>query len=666
MRSKLSDKHACTLRNSLGNLFTQVVEEEKGNNEDFRVTCSSIIHSASWLMKCIALELFNSLKANQTSSCARLLHLLFASKEVKGHTSSTALSILSSLTLRSPGGGKPKGPPPTKAAKAVAASVVKLSGAQEVFGNYCVVDGSKVVRELGEIGNEKNDPSVPKPTDSRSSTFLAIASPSESENDGKDFSLTSQTLDWAKEWNRYVLAACSSAHVCKAWSLLIGTAIVSCTELLVKDRGNDGMTPGVIDLNDLSNMLKAVLERLVGDSTVALEGGSALPLCDAVLRIVGVLKLCNAEIDEALLSLLGKAVCVVGKGEAGEELSGLLSCALCLSIGISKAGLSDGIRQDVSTNLVQAADFLSDVGGGTSINGKLARSGFCSILGLTGEDTYSIDALHRDMSRQRLKSMVNVCVGDADGVWTLVKIACSQIGAKNLMDCGVGAELIAKCGLAEEIGEESSFVGAAWENQGRQTGSLGNKGGSDLLFYGQLKLFGTMLCSLPKSGLVGSECCRFLRMKCVSGVEMLKQFPQDIGLVGTYVEVLEALACGGGWNSSTMGKVGGKIEQGVLSLGLHLCNFPLRRGLEEGRTDIGPSWWDAVGFDAMSDEEKGAKLGGIFSLGGWFERDYEYVDAALKISSCCLGFIRSVMTTGEELVIVDGSLLSRGLEVCVG
>ena len=299
-------------------------------------------------------------------------------------------------------------------------------------------------------------------------------------------------------------------------------------------------------------------------------------------------------------------------------------------------------------------------------NGKLARSGFCGVLGLTGEDKFAVDVLNRDMSRQKLKNLVTVCVGDSEGIWTLVKIACSQIGAKNLLDCGVGSELIRSCGVGEEIGEESSFVGAVWESRGRG-GADGGKVAGGALFFGQLKLFGTLLCNLPKSAIVGSEASKFLRMRCVSGVEMLKNFPVDIELVGAYVEVLEALAGGGGWNVNTMGKVGGKIEQGVLSLGLHLSNFPVRRGLEEGRGVAGGgSWWDAINFEAMSSEERGmVGLGGLFNLGGWCERDYEYIEAGLKIAGSCLGFVRGIMERSPELMVVEATSLSRGLGVCV-
>ncbi|GMH72948.1 hypothetical protein TrRE_jg9277 [Triparma retinervis] len=479
----------------------------------------------------------------------------------------------------------------------------------------------------------------------------------------EEFPLTTQTLEWAKEWNSYVLAACSSAHACRGWSTLVSTAVVTCTALLVKE-GGDGIGGGVIDLNDVNNLLKSALTHLVGESGAgSLESGSALPLCDAILRIVGVMKACEAELDEALLNLLGRSVSLVGRGEGGEELAGLLSCALALAVNMV-AG--DGIRQDVSMNLVQAADLLSDVGGGMGANGKLARSGFCGVLGLTGEDKFAVDVLNRDMSRQKLKNLVTVCVGDSEGIWTLVKIACSQIGAKNLLDCGVGSELIRSCGVGEEIGEESSFVGAVWESRGRG-GADGGKVAGGALFFGQLKLFGTLLCNLPKSAIVGSEASKFLRMRCVSGVEMLKNFPVDIELVGAYVEVLEALAGGGGWNVNTMGKVGGKIEQGVLSLGLHLSNFPVRRGLEEGRGVAGGgSWWDAINFEAMSSEERGmVGLGGLFNLGGWCERDYEYIEAGLKIAGSCLGFVRGIMERSPELMVVEATSLSRGLGVCV-
>ncbi|GMI45804.1 hypothetical protein TrCOL_g10948 [Triparma columacea] len=655
-------------RGGAGNLFQQVVDMERGGEGEVNITCSAIIHSISWLLKGVSLELFYTLKQNRVRACTDLLTLLFAHKEVKGTTSSTVLSLLGALTLRNPGGGKPSAPPPSAAAKAVAASVVKLQGAADVFGSYCVVDGSKVVKELGEVGVKEPQRDVPGggeggPEDGALVVVAGDEGPDQGGTMEERFPLTTQALEWAKEWNSYVLAACSAAHACKGWSTLVATAVVTCTTLLVKESG-DGTFGGVIDLNDVNNLLKTALEHLVGESGEgSLESGSALPLCDAILRIVGVMKGCGAELDEALLNLLGRSVSLVGKGEGGEELAGLLSCALALAVNMV-AG--DGIRQDVSMNLVQAADFLSDVGGGMGANGKLARSGFCSVLGLTGEDKFAVDVLNRDMSRQKLKNLVSVCVGDSEGIWTLVKIACSQIGAKNLLDCGVGSELIQSCGVGEEIGEESSFVGAAWESRGRG-GADGGKVAGGALFFGQLKLFGTLLCNLPKSAIVGSEASKFLRMRCVSGVEMLKNFPVDIELVGAYVEVLEALAGGGGWNVNTMGKVGGKIEQGVLSLGLHLSNFPIRKGLEEGRGGAGGgSWWDAINFEAMSSEERGmVGLGGLFNLGGWCERDYEYIEAGLKIAGSCLGFVRGIMERSPELMVVEGTSLSRGLGVCV-
>ena len=309
-------------RGGSGNLFQQVVDMERAGEGEVNVACSAIVHAISWLLKGVAIELFYTLKENQVTACTNLLTLLFAHKEVRGKTSSTALSLLGALTLRNPGGGKPSGPPPSAAAKAVAASVVKLQGAAEVFGSYCVVDGSRVVKELGEVG-VKAPSGADEVEEAGSSAALvaageggaALAPPPAALEE--EFPLTTQTLEWAKEWNSYVLAACSSAHACRGWSTLVSTAVVTCTALLVKE-GGDGIGGGVIDLNDVNNLLKCALTHLVGESGAgSLESGSALPLCDAILRIVGVMKACEAELDEALLNLLGRSVSLVGRGEGG-------------------------------------------------------------------------------------------------------------------------------------------------------------------------------------------------------------------------------------------------------------------------------------------------------------------------------------------------------------
>ncbi len=590
---------------------------------------NATIHGLAWLMKGVAVEIFSCYSTNERSSCSKLMSMLFGGAGVPNSNRITA--ILASLTIRAPGGGRPIAPPPELASAAIAKSTVVQKGDADVFDNFRIIDCNKVGKALSE-----------------------------------NASLKTMSLDWAKDWNRYVTAACAASHACRAWGTIVDVSVGGCRDVLVDD--------DVMDINGLSLLLHFILEKLVGGRGVAkaaLEASSALPLCVSLLNIIWALKASGSSISSSILSLVSNAIVVCGRGEGGEDLSGVLSCALCMCIDGAEA--KGSLRADVNAALVKAAGFLVGAGGGgrAGNNGRFARSAFCSVLSLTADGGEGIvDVLHRDMSSQCLKSLIALGVGDREGIWTLVEIACSHSGAKNLLDGGVGSALIATCGMGEEINEESSFRGAAWSKRdGYATVGLDEEDRKGLLF-GQLQLMSTMLCRLPKSGLLMNECSRFLRLRCNTGVDMLRDFPKDIDIVEAYVNVLEMVGAGGGWGG-VMGKVGGKIEQGVLSLGLHLCNFPMRDGAGVGgRRQEAPSWWDAVKLDAATSEERGMPMtglsGGRDNRATWCELDYEYIDSAMRIAVACIGFVRNRVTYEEgRVMVIDGSYLAKGLEICV-
>ena len=210
------------------------------------------------------------------------------------------------------------------------------------------------------------------------------------------------------------------------------------------------------------------------------------------------------------------------------------------------------------------------------------------------------------------------------------------------------------------------------------------------LFLGQLTLLTAMLVSLPKSGLVNEEALRFLRAKCVTGIDLIRKFPTDMDIVEAYVSVLELVGGGNGW-ATTVGKVGGKIDKGALGLSLHVCNFPLRVGLgvsgttgvltamvNGGRKRGAPGgerkcWWDGIDVDNLSPPERGRPTDGLRSVTGeavlTCVAEYELANRALRVAIAGLGFSRAraqdLMEAGlGEVLELDAVLLGGGIETC--
>jgi hypothetical protein len=622
---------------------------------------NTVLHGLSWLLKGVSCELFAAAQCNDDYRSREILATLFGASD-------GALNLLRALPVRAPGGGRPTDPPPKQVADILKQSVVALEGDQSVMGGFRVVDINKLTK-LRSV-------SAAKATNTTPTTTALVATGQGAPIDA--------AVDWSNRWNRHARALCSSAHIASAWSMLITTAI-SCTL--------DALTgpAGVIDAPDIGAVFAVVADIIKGsEREPAIEAQPALHIAKAALHLAHAAGRLHVPVDENVIASLASAVSSSGN----DDVSGVLACALAVGI----EGWHGG-AMDVNTGAIlnKAAACMMDLSCGSSIaaadaeksavnpvNRSFARTALQNILTLSSSSPQLNSMVHRCMSRQALQTLVSSCVGDPDACWSLVELAVSLEGARSLVECGIGAELIRSCGPEEEIGDESAWRGAAWTggNQGA-VGSEEERQRKKLLFFAQLKIFGALLCHLPNDAELKSDCCKFIKTKGGSCVEMLRNFPKDVDELEALINVLEMVSGGSGCGfAGIMGRVGNKLEQGALNLGLHLATYPLRSTghstyVNGNASDVG--WWSAIKLEDLSEEVKGVKLPGLFDgldrvATGWWELDYENACAAARIAVSCVSFCRGRVEIRQQsqqqiedgaLLMIDSKALGRALDEAV-
>lgn len=97
----------------------------------------------------------------------------------------------------------------------------------------------------------------------------------------------------------------------------------------------------------------------------------------------------------------------------------------------------------------------------------------------------------------------------------------------------------------------------------------------------------------------------------------------------------------------------------MLSLGLHICNFPLRLPAVPGPRPP-PSWYDPLGIPASPD--RGRALRGLDSRVDLFELDYEWALKGADVALGCLGFVRGM----RGVLPINAGVLSKAIDTCVG
>ena len=427
-------------------------------------------------------------------------------------------------------------------------------------------------------------------------------------------------ISWSIQWNRYVTCACAHAHFARRWSDLVR----------------------VMSVGDGGLLLKSTLRKIngLGDERGGLEPTVAKPLADVVLDLVGEVTEAGQEVDDGVVRGIAEAIGKVGE----EELTGVLSSALTLSLSPSSTLSLPSHLISLSPSPLHLS-LLSALAPGTAV--PLAKV-------------------------QSLASTVNTPVG----IWTLTSIACTPEGAKNIEMANIPQHITSTVPPEEEDmdGGEAPLnakrrvdsdtvsdaintlilgVGAVWES------NVGNVGGREMeLFHGHLTLFECLMSSLPQSPTLRASACDFLRARGRTGVGVLKAWPDNGDVVRSYVRVLAGVSEGGGWKEGRVGNVGSKIEQGVQSLGLHICNFPLRSQALGGPRPP-PSWYDPLNIPAS--ENRGKALRGLDGRVDFFELDYDWALKGADVALGCLGFVRGM----RGVLPVNGGVLSKAIETCV-
>ena len=95
------------------------------------------------------------------------------------------------------------------------------------------------------------------------------------------------------------------------------------------------------------------------------------------------------------------------------------------------------------------------------------------------------------------------------------------------------------------------------------------------------------------------------------------------------------------------------------SLGLHICNFPLRLQAVPGPRPP-PSWYDPLGIPASPD--RGKALRGLDSRVDFFELDYEWALKGADVALGCLGFVRGM----RGVLPINAGVLAKAIETCAG
>ncbi|GMH60988.1 hypothetical protein TL16_g03163 [Triparma laevis f. inornata] len=354
-------------------------------------------------------------------------------------------------------------------------------------------------------------------------------------------------------------------------------------------------------------LLKATLAKL--------NGGGEEPLADVVLDLVGEAVGMGGEVDEGVVRGIAEAIGKVSE----EELTGVLSSALALSLTETSGVVLPAHLVSLSVTPLHLSLLSCIAGSATSI--PLAKI-------------------------QSLMPAVN----DPVGVWALTSIACKAEGAKNIEMATIPQQIISSVPPEEE--DMEGGVGAVWEANPNV-----DVGGREMaLFNSHLVLFDCLMASLPQSPTLRSSACDFLRARGRTGVGVLRGWPENGDVVLSYVRVLEGVSEGGGWKEGRIGKVGSKIEQGILSLGLHICNFPVRMATGvRGEA----SWYDPLNI--ASSPEKGHALRGLDGRGDWYELDYQWALKGADVAAGCLGFVRGM----RGVLPINGGMLSKGIETCV-
>jgi len=304
-------------------------DADSGNNSGNN-SGNAAIHALSWLLKGVSCELFEARLNNEDGKVREILRKMFAGPDC------AVVNLLRSLPARAPGGGRPLDTQPKEAAEKVKRSVVTLKGDAGVMGGFRVVD----LRILGELLGQNR----PGPKGEGGSVSVPSPLP---EHDVS-------AIDWSFRWNRFATALCSASHLASAWSTFVSTAVSSTLESLT------ATDDGVVEPAEISALLQRVMETVEGDEGEPnLETQPALHLARAALSITYALREARVPADEACVSGIASAIASSARGgEGGEDVSGILACALSQTVESWKGG---EIGQEAGGFLAKATTLMMDL-----------------------------------------------------------------------------------------------------------------------------------------------------------------------------------------------------------------------------------------------------------------------------------------------------------------
>ncbi|KAL9186739.1 hypothetical protein ACHAXT_010459 [Thalassiosira profunda] len=509
---------------------------------------TDVLHSLSWLLKGVALEL-HFLLGQPTQAAAQLQSLL-------GYLLSQPNQILLSALMDLPLGQASAGAvgarlhniaaPPGDVLKA---STRRMSGPAEVCAGYEIVDVERLLAQLKRSGPSSNE-SLDK------------------------------AKEWAMAWNGFALRVCASAHMAQAWSDALRIALIGSLE--AHDAAEEPQQGA-----NFCNLLCSVLLRLLhpGEfdalgqyclvpnqayaASGSIETECAMPLSIAALSLAdnlietsghrhGEAGYGMAEEDVArICALLAGAIASCRDSGENNGRSAVLSCALTHMLEFSaEAGHSIfppstppsilNVYADAVVGLFRlSAAPVSDAkvdahDAKRRMVALAARSGLLSLFGhlksiehqdsvseLFCSKVFTLDALSASVAQL----VQLIAGGDNDVTFLLQQIGQFRDGAQLLARSGVMGKLL---DFAVRYADE--------ERKYLSSHSMGANGvGQPPLLNGHLSLINALLSSPLENSdrvAVATDSLELLKVYCGTFGRLLQMYPSSNDLVVTFIQAL--------------------------------------------------------------------------------------------------------------------------------